>query len=82
MYSGIVPNELAALIVEKFHGHINGVKNFPVMPNCLFALFTDPFNLGVAEVFKVVMIICLQFMLSHFIALLLLSVCTQITTRV
>ena len=46
----------------------------------LFTLFADPFNLGVAEVFKVVVVVCVQFMFSHLIAPLLLNVCTQITT--
>ena len=50
------------------------------MPNRLFTLFTDPFNLGVADVFKMAVIICVQFMFSYLDALLLMSICMQITT--
>jgi hypothetical protein len=70
--SSIIPHELSAAIVEIFHRLINGVKDYPVMPYGLFTLFADPYNLGVSEVFKVVMIFSVQFMFSHFSALLLL----------
>jgi integration host factor subunit beta len=42
------------------------------MPYGLFTLFADPFNLRISEIFKMVVVFCVQFMFSHFDALLLL----------
>jgi hypothetical protein len=70
----IVANELTALIIEKFHSLIYGVKDNPIVPDGLFTLVADPFNLGVPEIFKLVVIICVQFMLSHLISSILLII--------
>ena len=64
---------------------IYGVKDYPVMPYGLFTLFADSFNLGIPKVFKMVVIIGVKFMFSHFDFLLLVEKCsllcilTQIT---
>jgi hypothetical protein len=70
--SSIIPQELSATIIEIVHGLIDSVKNNPIVPDGLFTLFTNPFNLGVPEVFKVIVIIGVQFMFPHFDASLLL----------
>jgi hypothetical protein len=67
--SSIITREFPTPIIEKFHRLINGVKDYPVMPYCFFALLANPFNFGVPEIFKMVMIICVQFMFPHFGAL-------------
>lgn len=70
--SSIITHKFPATIIEVFHRLIGRVKDYPVMPYGLFTLFADPYNLGVSEVFKVVMIFSVQFMFSHFSALPLL----------
>jgi hypothetical protein len=70
--SNIIPHELPATIIEIFHRLISGIKDYPVMPYGLFTMLADPFNLSVPEILKMVVIICVQFMFSHFDSLLLL----------
>jgi hypothetical protein len=70
--SSIIPHELSATIIEIFQRLIHGVKDDPIVPDGLFTLFANPFNLRVPEIFKLVVIIRVKFMFSHFDALLLL----------
>ena len=70
-HSRIIPHELSATIIEIFHRFINGVEDNPIVPYGLFTLYANPFNLGVPEIFKMVVIIGVQFMFPHFDALLL-----------
>ena len=55
-------------VIEKRHCLIDGVKNYPVMPYGFFALFTDSLNLGIPKIFKLVVVIAVQFMFSHSVA--------------
>ena len=68
----IIPHKFPAPIVEIFHRLIGRVENYPLMPYGLFALFVDPFNLSVPEVFKMFLATCVYFLCLHFIALLCL----------
>ena len=49
---GVVAYELTAPIIEKLHGFIDDVKNNPVMPDSLFTLFTNSFNMNTSEIVK------------------------------
>jgi len=49
---GAVAYELTAPIIEKLHGFVDGVKNNLVMPDSLFTLFTNSFNMNTSEIFK------------------------------
>jgi hypothetical protein len=67
--SSIIPHKLPTPIVEIFHRLISGVEYYPIVPYGLFTLFADPFNLGVPEIFKMVVVVCGKFMFPHFDAL-------------
>jgi hypothetical protein len=75
--SSIIAHGLSATIDEKFHRLVDGVKNYPVMPNGLFSLFADPLNLRIPEAFIEIVIIRVKLILSHFYFLLFLSLNTD-----
>jgi hypothetical protein len=61
----IIPHELPAPVIKNFHGLIDGVEYDLIAPDGLFPLFTNPFDLRVAEIFEVVVIFCVKVMFSH-----------------
>ena len=67
-FSGIVPDELPATVIEKFHSLVNRVEDNPVVADGCFPLLTDSLDFSVAEVFKVVVVFRGQLMLSHFVS--------------
>ena len=54
---GVVAYELTAPIIEKLHGFIDGVKNNPVMPDSLFTLFMNTFDLNSAYLVDIISIL-------------------------